>query len=272
MIVSLLALACGEPSGSAAKVAGVGAEQGGSAGADETPRAAAAALAELEAASAHDEPGEASTGTPPTLAGSDAGDSVAAAGEDGGSSSDPADRGAAAGEPERPADPLAPILPSGPEPGSPEADAELAALLDESTLTQAEFDAAFRGTKPKIDGDQFVFGAGERTRKAPVVTIGTPTVTGSKVAASELASLAKADLRGFEGCLAVALAEAPTTAGSVTLRVVFDGDGHVSEARVEGGASLGAPLRSCLAAVADDWQLAAAAKATVGVPLSLRGK
>ncbi len=51
-----------------------------------------------------------------------------------------------------PADPLAPIMPAGPEPGSPEADKELLELLDESTISQDEFDKAFGpGNKPKID-------------------------------------------------------------------------------------------------------------------------
>ncbi|PRQ03880.1 hypothetical protein ENSA5_12490 [Enhygromyxa salina] len=72
-------------------------------------------------------------------------------------------------DPSDPSDPLAPIMPSGPEPGSPEADAELAELLDESTLTQEEFDEAFRDGGPKLDGDQFVFGPNERTRKPPAI-------------------------------------------------------------------------------------------------------
>ena len=171
-------------------------------------------------------------------------------------------------EPE-PSDPLAPILPSGPEPGSPEADAELAELLEESTLTQEEFDAAFRDSKPKIAGDQFVFGPGDRTRKRPVITIGGPKIENSKLAASEISALAKAHLRGFEGCLAVALTEAPSTKGSVTLRVRFDAKGEAESATIEGGAALGEPLRECLAAVADNWSLAGAAGATVAVALTL---
>jgi len=168
-----------------------------------------------------------------------------------------------------PSDPLAPILPSAPEPGSPEADAELAELLEESTLTQEEFDAAFRDSKPKIAGDQFVFGPGDRTRKRPVITIGGPKIENSKLAASEISALAKAHLRGFEGCLAVALTEAPSTKGSVTLRVRFDAKGEAESATIEGGAALGEPLRECLAAVADNWSLAGAAGATVAVALTL---
>ena len=76
-------------------------------------------------------------------------------------------------------DPLAPILPSGPEPGSPEADAELTELLEESTLTQDEFDKAFRGGGPTIDGDQFVFGPNERTRKQPLAEQGEPKSSSS---------------------------------------------------------------------------------------------
>jgi hypothetical protein len=166
-------------------------------------------------------------------------------------------------------DPLAPILPSGPEPGSPEADAELAELLEESTLTQEEFDAAFRGNKPKIVDDQLVFGAGDRTRKKPVVSVGTPKVEGSTIAASEIASLAKSHMRGYEGCLAAALIEDPGLEGTLNLRVHFDAKGEVSSAKVEGGAALGEDLRECLATVAENWSLAGAAGATVGVSLTL---
>ncbi len=171
--------------------------------------------------------------------------------------------------PAEPGDPLAPIPPSGPEPGSAEADAELAELLEESTLTQEEFDAAFRSNKPKISGDQLVFGPGERTRKRPVVKIGTLAVSGSKLAASELSTLAKAHLRGFEGCLAVALSEDPKIAASATLVVPFDGKGEAGGSRLEGGAGLGDALRECLIAVADNWSLAGAAGASVRVPLTL---
>jgi hypothetical protein len=171
-------------------------------------------------------------------------------------------------EPE-PSDPLAPILPSGPEPGSPSADAELAELLEESTLTQEEFDAAFRGNKPSINNDQFVWGAGERTRKQPVVSIGKPKIEGSSIAASEISSLAKAHLRGYEGCLAVALTEDPKTAGTITLRVRFDAKGEASSSSVEGGAALGESLRECLATVGDNWSLAGAAGASVSVSLTL---
>ncbi|MFO7563616.1 MAG: hypothetical protein R6X02_13295 [Enhygromyxa sp.] len=170
-----------------------------------------------------------------------------------------------------PADPLAPILPSGPEPGSPEAAAELAELLEESTLTQEEFDAAFRKNKPKIAGDQFVFGPGDRTRKRPVVGLGTPKIKGSTIAAAELTELAKAHERGFEGCLAVALVDKPELSTSVTLKVGFDAKGEVDEAKIEGGAA-GAALRECLAAVARNWSLAGAAGASVELLLSLRSE
>lgn len=176
----------------------------------------------------------------------------------------------AAPEPE-PADPLAPILPSGPEPGSPESDAELAELLEESTLTQEEFDAAFRKNKPQIAGDQFVFGPGDRTRKGPVVAIGTPKIDGAKISAAKISELAEDHLRGFEGCLAVALTDNPEINTSVTLRVRFDAKGEVDDAKVEGGAA-GASLRECLAAVADNWSLAGAAGASVEVLLSLRSE
>lgn len=191
---------------------------------------------------------------------------------------DPASPEAPAAEPEpepEPSDPLAPILPSGPEPGSPEADAELAELLEESTLTQEEFDAAFRDNKPNIAGDQLVFGPSDRTRKRPVISIGTPKIEHGKLAASEISALVKAHLRGFEGCLAVALTEDPAIAGSLTLRVRFDAKGEADSATIEddaalgGGAALGEPLRECLVAVADNWSLASAAGATVAVLLSL---
>lgn len=54
---------------------------------------------------------------------------------------------------QEPADPLSPPVA---KPGSPDPDAELDALLEESTLTQEEFDAAFGKNKPRIEGDQFV--------------------------------------------------------------------------------------------------------------------
>lgn len=168
-----------------------------------------------------------------------------------------------------PSDSLAPILPDAPEPGSPEADAELAELLEESTLTQEEFDAAFRNSKPKVAGDQFVFGPGDRTRKRPVISFGTPKIENSKLAASEISALAKAHVRGFEGCLAVALTDNPSTKGSVTLRLRFDAKGKAESATIEGGAALPEPLRECLAAVADSWTLADAAGATVGLSLTL---
>jgi hypothetical protein len=169
--------------------------------------------------------------------------------------------------PAEPADPLAPILPSGPEPGSPEADAELAELLEESTLTQAEFDAAFRSNKPKFDGDQLVFGPGDRKRKRPIVKIGRAAVSGAKLTGAKVTKLAEADQKAMEGCLAVALTDDPQTAGEVTLVVTFE-TGEPS-AKLEGGASLGEPLRACLVTVADGWDLTAPAGARVTVPLTL---
>ena len=265
LIAPLLLLACGEPSstgsGPAAGSAGGNAAKPEPAAANTTPEPVSAAatspvsvaeaIAEVEAAAAagEAEPNETGVAEP---------------------NGEPAEAEPTA--PAEPADPLAPILPSGPEPGSPEADAELAELLDESTLTQEEFDKAFKGSNPKIDGDQFVFGAGDRTRKAPKLTIGTPTVAGSKLAASEVKALAEADRRKLEGCLAVALSSAPNTKGSVTLRVVFDDKGAAKSATSEGGASLGAPLRECLSAVAREWSLAGAAGATVSQPLTLSGE
>ena len=114
-----------------------------------------------------------------------------------------------------------------------------------------------------------MFGPGDRTRKSPVVKLGTPTVSAAKLTSAQLSSLAKADIRGFESCLAVALTDDPTTHGAASLRVVFDAKGEASEVTVESGASLGAPLRECLVAVADRWKLAAAAGATGVVPLTL---
>ncbi|PRQ01161.1 hypothetical protein [Enhygromyxa salina] len=167
------------------------------------------------------------------------------------------------------ADAAASIQPSGPAPGTPEADAELAELLDESTLTQEEFDSAFRGGGPKIEGDQFMFGPNERPRGRPLVDIGAPTVTGSSVAPSKLADMAQASQRDLVGCYALALGKAPKLAGAVTLKLRFDAGGKVSAATIEGSSPLGAALDRCLVSVADAWSLAAAAGASVRVPLKL---
>jgi hypothetical protein len=256
LITSLLALACTEaPDPSSAPPAPAPSSPTVTPAPSPEPAVAiAAAVASIEAPVVADP--ELESPTPST------------AGETGEGALESAEPGLADPRPEA-IDPLAPILPSGPEPGSPESDAELAELLEESTLTQDEFDAAFRGSKPKIDGDQFVFGPGDRTRKSPVVELGTPTVSGAKLTASELSSLAKADLRGFESCLAVALSDDSTIHGAPSLRVVFDAKGKASKVTVEGGASLGVPLRECLVAVADGWTLPAAAGATGVVPLTL---
>ncbi|KIG18749.1 hypothetical protein DB30_07764 [Enhygromyxa salina] len=168
--------------------------------------------------------------------------------------------------------PAAPALPLGPEPGSPEADAELAELLDESTLTQEEFDAAFRGAGPKIEGDQFVFGDNERPRGRPLVEVGTPSASGAKVTPStlaDLADMARASQRDLEGCYALALGKDPNLAGSVTLGLRFDAKGRVETAKIEGSSPLGVALDRCLVSVADRWSCKAAAGASVRVPLKL---
>jgi hypothetical protein len=168
-----------------------------------------------------------------------------------------------------PADSPAPIQPPQPAPGSPEADAELAELLDESTLTQEEFDAAFRGNGPKIEGDQFVFGPDERPRGRPIVDVGAASVSGSSVAPSMLADLVRASMRDLEGCHAMALGKDPSVAGAVTLALRFDAKGDVASAKIEGSSSLGAALDGCLVSVAKGWRLGAAKGATVQIPLKL---
>lgn len=163
-------------------------------------------------------------------------------------------------------DPLAPILPTDPEPGSPEADAELAALLDESTITQDEFDEAFRGGGPNVRDDQLKFGG---QRRVPVIGVGTPKISAGKLSAAELKALVQADERKLIGCHAMALTNDPKATGSVTLRLRFDGQGAVAAVEHEGGSALGSELLACLASVANTWRPANAADAKVDVPLTL---
>jgi hypothetical protein len=171
-----------------------------------------------------------------------------------------------------PSDPLEPILPDGPEPGSPEADAELAALLDESTITQDEFDKAFRGGGPNIQDDQLVFGPNDRKRAQPVLGVGTPRVVQGKVGVSELEALVRADERKLLGCYAVALTEAPTLVGAPTLHLRFDEGGTNSTATITGGEGLPRALTDCLLTVAKAWRPASAAGAKLEVPLTLSTK
>ncbi len=266
-LLSLVLLACADqPSEPARAQAGAGEPQDGpgAVAVSEPPSPVAAAIGELEAAG---EPRGASAGP------SEADRPEPVTSEPGEPPTEPTEPPT---EPTEPGDPLAPILPAGPEPGSPAADAELAELLEESTLTQEEFDAAFGKRKPNIEGDQFVFGAGERTRARPVVEFGTPKISsssGSTLAASEIAALAAGDRRRFEACLALALAEDPSLSGAATLSVRFDADGEVASASATSEASgVTAPLRGCLAAVADDWRLPAAAGASVSLRVSLRSE
>lgn len=168
---------------------------------------------------------------------------------------------------ETPEDPLAPVLPSGPEPGSPEADAELAELLEESTISQEEFDRAFRGGGPQLDGDQFVLGPGTRAR--PVVRVGQPRVREGSLDPAAAKARAEAELGDFVGCYALASKDAPGREGSIVLRLRFGADASVASTSAEGGAGLGSSLRDCLASVPADWKLPGAAGATLELPLSL---
>jgi hypothetical protein len=171
-----------------------------------------------------------------------------------------------------PTDPLAPILPEGPEPGSPEADAELTALLDESTITQDEFDQAFRGGGPTMKDDQFVFGPNQRTRAQPVLDIGKPRVVQGKVDVAKLEALVRADERKLLGCYAVALTEDPTVHGSPTLHLRFDENGSNPTTTIAGGDALPRALADCLLAVAKTWRPSGAAGAKLEVPLTLSTK
>jgi hypothetical protein len=180
--------------------------------------------------------------------------------------------GSAAAPPSEPSDPLAPILPEGPEPGSPEADAELAALLDESTITQDEFDKAFRGGGPNIQDDQFVFGPNDRKRAQPVLGVGTPRVVQGKVAVAELEKLVVADERKLLSCYAVALTEAPTLVGAPTLHLRFDSSGSTPTATITGADALPRALTDCLLTVAKSWRPAGAAGAKLEIPLTLSTK
>jgi hypothetical protein len=171
--------------------------------------------------------------------------------------------------PPEPADPLAPILPDGPEPGSPEADEELAKLLDESSITQEEFDKAFRGGGPNIQGDEFVFGPGERSRDTPVLEIGKLRVESGSVSAADLDAIVRADENDLLACHAVALMDDPTSKGSVELRVELDATGSKSTVTAAGGEALAPALTSCLITVAEAWRPKGAGKAKFAVPLEL---
>lgn len=172
-------------------------------------------------------------------------------------------------EPEPPSDQLAPVPPSGPEPGSPESDAELLALLDESTITQDEFAKAFGGGKdPKLgDDEQFMFGAGERSRDRSKVSIGSASVSAGKVAPADIEALARGDLHDLEVCHAMALSKDPAELGRVTLTIEIDAKGVVNRVEVE--SKLSAALNECLGSVADGWKLDGGSKATVRLQLTL---
>ena len=173
------------------------------------------------------------------------------------------------------ADPLAPELPRGPEPGSREADAELADLLANSELTQDEFEQAFRGAKAPTGDDLSPFGPG--TRKRSVVTVGSVKVPSGKLDPARAKSLAAGSREQFERCHAMALSQDGRqdgrldggATGSLTLRVRFDGEGRVAKANSQGGSALGSSLRRCLVSVAEGWQLAEAANAEISLALSL---
>lgn len=174
--------------------------------------------------------------------------------------------------PSEPSDPLAPILPDAPEPGSPEADAELAALLDESTITQDEFDRAFRGGGPTVQDDQLVFGPNQRTRAQPLLGVGTPRMVQGKVPVAQLETLVRADERKLLGCYAVALTEDPNIVGAPTLHLQFDESGAKAMVSITGDDSLPRPLTDCLLAVAKTWRPTNAAGAKLEVPLTLSTK
>ena len=170
-------------------------------------------------------------------------------------------------EPAEPLDPLAPERPSGPEPGSPESDAELLALLDESTITQDEFAKAFGpGKGMKVDDEgQFEFGAGARERSK--VSVGAATIDAGKLQTTEVEALAQADLHNLEVCHAMALSKNPDELGRVTLVLEFGASGKVEQVGVE--TKLGDALTKCLRSVALTWTLAGAGKAKVHLPLTL---
>jgi hypothetical protein len=170
---------------------------------------------------------------------------------------------------EPPKDELAGELPTGPEPGSPESDAELLALLDDSTLTQDEFAKAFgSGKDPKIDDEgQFSFGAGERSRGRSKIGIGAATLTTGQAKPADLEALAAADLRDLEVCHAMALSKDAEALGRVVLTIELGSQGSVEHVAVE--SKLGSSLGDCLASVAKTWTVTGAGKATLELPLSL---
>jgi hypothetical protein len=171
--------------------------------------------------------------------------------------------------PEPARDELAGELPSGPEPGSPESDAELLALLDDSTLTQEEFAKAFgSGKDPKIgDDEQFEFGAGDRSRDRSKVAIGTASVSAGKVASADIEALARGDLHDLEVCHAMALSKNAAELGRASLAIEIDAKGVVSGVEVE--SELSVALEDCLGSVAEGWKVAGGSKASVRLPLTL---
>jgi len=186
------------------------------------------------------------------------------AGADAGPPAQPGDAGetgTTGGAPESATESDEALVPDAPAPGTAEADAELLALLDESTLTQEEFDRAFGRGAPSA-----VAPPGER----PEVRLGP----GSGAATEPLAKLVEREQAKLVTCLGMALSKDASATGSLTLRATLDAKGEVSElsatARSIGGASeVGESLVGCLSSVVERWRLPASAGERVDIPLRL---
>lgn len=162
-----------------------------------------------------------------------------------------------------PSEPAA--APSGPEPGSPESDAELLALLDDSTLTQDEFANAFGSAKaPKIDAEgEFELGAVERSR----VEIGAATARSGKPDLAGVEALAKADVHELEACHAMALRKDDQALGKLVLALAFDGGGKLESVAVT--SKLPKSLTDCIASVAKRWSSPKSAGSELELALTL---
>lgn len=148
---------------------------------------------------------------------------------------------------------------------TPESDAELLALLDDSTLTQDEFAKAFGTAKaPKIDAEgEFQLGAVERSR----VEVGAATARAGKPDLAGVEALAKADVHELEACHAMALRKDDKALGKLVLELAFDAAGKVESVTVT--SKLPKALTDCVASVAKAWSSTKSANTELELALTL---
>lgn len=157
-----------------------------------------------------------------------------------------------------------PSATTAPEP-TPESDAELLALLDDSTLTQDEFANAFGTAKaPKIDAEgEFQLGAIERSR----IEVGAATARAGKPDLAGVETLAKADVHELEACHAMALRKDDAALGKLVLALAFDAAGNVKAVTVT--SKLPKALTDCVASVAKAWSSPKSANSELELALTL---